>query len=57
MPTIDHKISVYDGFKLGIPPYLIASKENLEIIPSLDNLKKGSSSSITKDELYSLLKL
>jgi len=54
---IDHKISVYDGFKLGIPPYLIASKENLEIIPSLDNLKKGSSSSITKDELYSLLKL
>jgi len=57
MPTIDHKISVYDGFKLGIPSYLIASKENLEIIPSLDNLKKGSSSSITKDELYSLLKL
>lgn len=54
---VDHKISVYDGFKLGIPCYLIASKENLEIIPSLDNLKKGSSSSITKDELYSLLKL
>lgn len=54
---VDHKISVYDGFIQGIPPYLIASKENLEIIPSLDNLKKGSSSSFSKDELYRLLEI
>lgn len=54
---IDHKISVYDGYKLGIPAYLIASFENLQEITITENLKKGSSSSITKDELYKLLNL
>lgn len=51
---VDHKLSVYDGFQQGIPGYLIASAQNLEIILSKDNLQKGSSSSITKDELYRL---
>jgi len=51
---VDHKMSVYDGFYNNIPAYLIASFENLQIITSLDNLQKGSSSSITKDELYKL---
>lgn len=51
---VDHKMSVYDGFKQNVSPYLIASMENLEIITAISNLKKGSSSSITKDELYRL---
>lgn len=49
---VDHKISVLDGFKQEIPAYLIASKENLQVISSIENLKKGSSSSLTRDELY-----
>jgi len=52
---VDHKLSVYDGYHQNIPAYLIASVENLEILNSIDNLKKGNSSSITKDELYRLI--
>lgn len=48
---LDHKFSIYDGFKNNINPNIIASKENLEILTSNDNLKKGSKSSITLEEL------
>ncbi len=51
---VDHKISVHNGYYNKIPAYLIASFENLQIITSFENLQKGSSSSITKDDLYRL---
>jgi hypothetical protein len=37
---IDHKISVRMGFEQGISIEEISSKENLQIIPWLDNVKK-----------------
>lgn len=49
---IDHKLSVIEGYHQKISAYLIASYENLQVITILENLKKGSSSTITKDELY-----
>lgn len=54
---VDHRYSLHDGYRHGVPAYLISSKENLQILSAMDNLKKGSSSSITKDELYTLLKI
>ncbi len=38
---IDHIYSVLKGFKNGVPPSLIADIKNLEMIPWLDNVKKG----------------
>ena len=53
----DHKLSIVDGYKQSIPVYLIASRENLELVPSTVNLSKGTNSSITKDNLYQLIGL
>lgn len=53
----DHKISIIDGYKNNIPVYLIASRENLELVPAFDNLSKGTNSSISKEDLYKLLNL
>lgn len=53
----DHKLSIVEGYQQGIPAYLIASKENLELVPIKVNLSKGTSSNITKDELYQLIGL
>jgi hypothetical protein len=39
---LDHKFSVSEGFRNGILPYVIGGVENLEIIPSLENLKKNN---------------
>jgi hypothetical protein len=41
---IDHKISIWDGFKRNIPCHEIASIRNLRIIPSHENMKKGRKS-------------
>jgi hypothetical protein len=49
---LDHKYSIYEGFKNNIPVKVIASKENLEMIPYLENLIKGIKCSITLDELF-----
>jgi hypothetical protein len=51
---LDHKVSVYEGFKNNIPPYIIGNISNLEMIPAEKNLRKGRKSSITIDELLSL---
>lgn len=51
---LDHKFSVYEGYVNNIPPEIIGSVCNLEIIPAYDNLSKGSSCSITVDELMRL---
>jgi len=39
---LDHKMPLKYGFENGILPYVIADIRNLEMIPAIDNLKKGS---------------
>ena len=38
---IDHMYSMLKGFKNQIPPILIGNIENLQMLPWLDNIKKG----------------
>jgi hypothetical protein len=47
----DHKFSVYAGFHQNIHPAIIASRENLELIPAANNRSNGRECSITRDEL------
>lgn len=48
---IDHKFSIAMGFELNIPPYIIGSSYNLEILHWKENLKKGAKCSISLDNL------
>lgn len=48
---LDHKYSIIRGFINKVPPEIIASKYNLKIIPSGENLKKGPGCSISLDVL------
>lgn len=50
---IDHKYSIYEGFKNNVDVRVISSKENLQMLSSLDNLKKQTNCSISLDELLS----
>lgn len=43
-PTIDHKISIFDGFKNAISPEIISSVDNLCITKRILNIKKGKNS-------------
>lgn len=52
---IDHKLSIYEGFKEGISPDIIGHVLNLEFLPWKDNLRKWTKSSITKEELVNLI--
>lgn len=47
----DHKFSVKEGFQQNIHPNIIASRDNLELIPIQDNRSNGTKCSITRDEL------
>lgn len=51
---IDHKYSIFEGFKNNIPPEILSAKENLEPILGSKNCSKQSKCSITKNELYDL---
>ena len=56
---IDHIYSVADGFRNNIDPKIISSICNLRLIDSEYNLKKGSKSDISIEELlenYSMQK-
>jgi len=48
---LDHKFSIFEGFKQGVDPELIGNITNLEFIPWEENLSKGSNCSITLEEL------
>ena len=48
---LDHRFSIFEGFKQGIEPEVIGNISNLEFIPWEDNLSKGSNCSITLEEL------
>lgn len=41
---LDHIISIYDGYYMGIPAEVISSIGNLRIIPHDDNTSKGKAS-------------
>jgi hypothetical protein len=48
---IDHKLSIHDGFKLNIPPKIIGSKYNLEMLTYSENTSKGKKSVLNSEEL------
>lgn len=52
---IDHKLSIMNGFTLGIAPEIIAHIENLQILTYRENIAKSSSSTISLDELLQLI--
>ena len=54
--TIDHKFSKKEGFLNNIPPEIIGSIINLEVLEHSVNSGKGSKCSITKDLLYNKYK-
>jgi hypothetical protein len=39
---LDHKYSIYEGFRNGVPESIIADLCNLEVIPKTENRSKGS---------------
>jgi hypothetical protein len=53
---IDHKFSIFEGFKNNVPPKIISAKENLEVLTESENCRKQDKCSITLDELFSLTK-
>ena len=53
----DHRFSVYEGYRQNVSPYLIASKENLELILLSENRSNGRECSISLDELFATLKI
>ena len=48
---LDHKFSRAMGFQNNIPPEIIGSVINLEIIPDIENMSKGAKCSITESML------
>jgi len=53
---LDHKFSIYDGFKNNILPEIISRYNNLQIIPTKENRSKKSNSVISYQELIGGLK-
>ena len=48
---LDHKFSIRKGFEENIPPEIIGSLKNLEMIPCKKNCAKRAKCSISKEEL------
>jgi len=38
---IDHKVSIWHGYKYGLPPEDIAQIDNLRMLPYKENMRKG----------------
>jgi hypothetical protein len=49
--SIDHKYSIFEGFKKNISPEIIGSIVNLEIMILTENCSKYNKCSITKKQL------
>ena len=52
--NLDHIFSVRDGFDNKVPPEIIASPVNLQMLPERENMSKHDRSDITKKVLYEL---
>ena len=51
--ALDHKFSIYGGFYHKVNPFKIASFQNLQIIPKIENSQKSQFCVITKEEVES----
>ena len=49
---IDHKFSIFEGFKQGILPQIIGDISNLEMLYYKDNVRKKAKCSKTKELLF-----
>lgn len=49
---VDHIYSISDGFLNSVPPYIISSPVNLQMLWCTDNSSKCGESWMTKEELY-----
>jgi hypothetical protein len=49
---LDHKFSIWEGFRHQVPLEVIGGRHNLEMMPKRPNLLKGVACSITVAELY-----
>ena len=49
---LDHKYSIYQGFKDCIPVNIMSSVNNLEMLSRLENSRKNYNCSITKEDLF-----
>lgn len=49
--NIDHIYSIMDGFRNKVNPKIIGSFVNLQVLPSIDNIRKRDESWITLEEL------
>lgn len=47
---LDHKVSVWYGYKNSIDPYVIGNINNLEFIPYKDNMKKNTKCTFNADQ-------
>lgn len=49
---LDHIFSIQEGFRQGIPPYIIAHWTNLRMLAPSENYSKGMRCDKTKDQLF-----
>lgn len=49
---LDHIVSIFDGFRLGIPQHVIANIVNLRFIPAVQNTSKSGKSDMAICELF-----
>lgn len=49
---VDHVVSVSEGFRMNVPPEIIASPPNLRCISASDNMEKNHRSDMSVDQLY-----
>ena len=50
--NIDHRFSIFNGFKLGIIPSIIGSKSNIKLVDCSYNYSKNTKCDITIEELF-----
>lgn len=53
---VDHKLSILDAWHAGLSAEVVNHPANLQILEAKENSSKGARSSITVDELLSLIK-
>lgn len=49
--NVDHMVSVFDGFKNNIPPFIIGSIHNLQMLDAVENSRKMHKSDISISDL------
>lgn len=54
---LDHKFSIKSGFENSVPPEIIGSIHNLEMIPGKQNVSKGANNSITLGQLLAMIEM